>query len=336
MAEKEAKIDDVKVDESKERELKAALSPITTDQAYQYAEILKPVLKDGVNKAKEKSSKAKGDMVGALKWFKSMSKAQQKGLVDMATGASQMTKDAVSALANVGTKEYYAITSLVEEHGLSKAVQIKATDALGKAQELYTSTVTTASTMASGASSQALAMATLKREEVLASETVAAMVAWSEATKKAVEESAAVTKAKETGGEALRVANESYTTALAFAEEKRVEAVQLSTVYLTAAQEQMVALTETEQGKKLQERTQALLDMTKKKTDEMKEQPLVKSATEQLDANYKLAADSLKAAQDWAAAALGYQKEGKPADKEMVARQTELVNVLESGAKAAE
>jgi len=336
MAENEAKIDDVKVDESKEKELKAALSPLTKDQAYQYAEILKPVLKDGVGKVKEKSSKAKGDMVGALKWFKSMSKTQQKGLVDMATGASQMTKDAVSALANVGTREYYAITSLVEAHGLSKAVQIKATDALGKAQELYTSTVTTASTMASGASSQALAMATLKREEVLASETVAAMVAWSEATKKAVEESAAVAKAKETGGEALRVANESYNTALAFAEEKRVEAVQLSTVYLTAAQEQMVALTETEQGKKLQERTQALMDMTKKKTDEMKEQPLVRSATEQLDANYKLAAASLKAAQDWAAAALGYQKEGKPADKEMVARQAELVTVLESGAKATE
>jgi len=336
MAENEAKIDDVKGDESKERDAKAALNPLTTDQAYQYAEILKPVLKDGVNKVKETGSKAKGEMVCALKWFKSMSATQQKGLVDMATGASQMTKDAVSALASVGTKEYYAITSLVEAHGLSKAVQIKATDALGKAQELYTSTASAASTMASAASSQALAMASLKREEVLASETVAAMVAWSEATKKAVEESAAVTKAKETGGDALRLANESYNTAFAYAEEKRVEAVQLSTVYLTAAQEQMVALTETEQGKKLQERTQALMDMTKKKTDEMKEQPLVRSATEQLDANYKLAAASLKAAQDWAAAALGYQKEGKPADKEMVARQAELVTVLESGAKATE
>lgn len=332
MAENEAKIDEVKGDESKERELKAALNPLTTDQAYQYAEILKPVLKDGVNKVKETGTKAKGDMIGALKWFKSMSATQQKGLVDMATGASQMTKDAVSALANVGTQEYNAITSLVEAHGLSKAVQIKATDALGKAQELYASSASAAS----AASSQALALASLKREEVLASETVAAMVAWSEATKKAVEESAAVTKAKETGGDALRLANESYNTAFAFAEEKRVEAVQLSTVYLTAAQEQMVALTETEQGKALQERTQALLDMTKKKTDEMKEQPLVKTAAEQLDANYKLAADSLKAAQDWAAAVLGYQKEGKPADEEMVARQAELVKVLESGAEAAE
>jgi len=336
MAENEAKIDDVKGDESKERDLKGALSPLTTDQAYQYAEILKPVLQDGVNKVKDKGNKAKGDMMGALKWFKSMSAAQQKGLVDMATGATQMTKDAVSALASVGTQEYLSLTSLVEAHGLTKAVQIKATDALGKAQELYTSTVSTASTMASDASSQAIAMANLKREEVLASETVTAMVAWSEATKKAVEESAAVTKAKETGGEALRVANESYNSALAFAEEKRVEAVQLSTVYLTAAQEQMVALTETEQGKKLQERTQALLDITKKRTDEMKEQPLVKSAAEQLDANYKLASDSLKAAQDWAAAVLGYQKEGKPADEEMVAKQAELVTVLESGAKAAE
>jgi len=336
MAENEAKIDDIKVDESKERELKSALSPLTTDQAYQYAEILKPVLQDGVNKVKEKGTKAKGDMVGALRWFKSMSEKQQKGLVDMATGATQMTKDAVSALASVGTQEYYAITSLVEAHGLTKAVQIRATDALGKAQELYATTVSTASTVALEASSQALAMANLKREEVLASETVTAMVAWSEATKKAVEESAAVTKAKETGGEALRLATESYNTALAFAEEKRVEAVQLSTVYLTAAQEQMVALSETEQGKKLQERTQALLDMTKKRTDEMKEQPLVKNAAEQLDANYKLAAESLKAAQDWAAAVLGYQKEGKPADEEMVLRRVELVDILESGAKAAE
>jgi len=336
MAENEAKIDDIKVDESKERELKSALSPLTTDQAYQYAEILKPVLQDGVNKVKEKGTKAKGDMVGALRWFKSMSEKQQKGLVDMATGATQMTKDAVSALASVGTQEYYAITSLVEAHGLTKAVQIRATDALGKAQELYATTVSTASTVALEASSQALAMANLKREEVLASETVTAMVAWSEATKKAVEESAAVTKAKETGGEALRLATESYNTALAFAEEKRVEAVQLSTVYLTAAQEQMVALSETEQGKKLQERTQALLDMTKKRTDEMKEQPLVKNAAEQLDANYKLAAESLKAAQDWAAAVLGYQKEGKPADEEMVLRRVELVDILESGAKAAD
>jgi len=336
MAENEAKIDDIKVDESKERELKSALSPLTNDQAYQYAEILKPVLQDGVNKVKEKGTKAKGDMVGALRWFKSMSEKQQKGLVDMATGATQMTKDAVSALASVGTQEYYAITSLVEAHGLTKGVQIRATDALEKAQELYATTVSTASTMALEASSQALAMANLKREEVLASETVTAMVAWSEATKTAVEESVAVTKAKETGGEALRLATESYNTALAFAEEKRVEAVQLSTVYLTAAQEQMVALSETEQGKKLQERTQALLDMTKKRTDEMKEQPLVKNAAEQLDANYKLASESLKAAQDWAAAVLGYQKEGKPADEEMVLKQVELVNILESGAKAAE
>jgi len=345
MAENEAKIDDVKGDESKERELKDALNPLTTDQAYKYAEILQPVLQDGVNKVKETGSKAKGDMIGALKWFKSMSASQQKGLVDMATGATQMTKDAVSALASVGTKEYHATTALVEAHGLTKAVQMRATDALGKAQELYTSAASAASTMASGASSQALAMANLKREEVLASETVTAIVAWSEATKKAVEESAAVNKEVfvssyrqgwESGAEARRVANESYNTALVFAEEKRLEAVQLSTVYLTAAQEQMVALTETEQGKKLQERTQALLDMTKKRTEEMKEQPLVKSAADQLDANYKLAADSLKAAQDWAAAVLGYQKEGKPADEEMVARQAELVKVLESGVEAAE
>merc|ERR1711920_924971 len=135
-----------------------------------------------MGKVKDKGNKAKGDMMGALKWFKSMSAAQQKGLVDMATGATQMTKDAVSALASVGTQEYRSLTSLVEAHGLTKAVQIKATDALGKAQELYTSTMSAASTMASDASSQAITMANLKREEVLASETVTAMVAWSEAT----------------------------------------------------------------------------------------------------------------------------------------------------------
>merc|ERR1719419_483303 len=190
--------------------------------------------------------------------------------------------------------------------------------------------------MASDASSQAVAMANLKREEVLASESVTALMAWSEAAKQAVEESAAVKKVNETQVEAFKLANESYLAAVAYAEEKRVEAVQLSSVYLAAAQEQMVAISETEQGKMLQERTQKLLDLTKRTTDEVKEQPLVKSATEQLEANYKVASESLKAAQDWVAAVLGYQKEGKPAGDQIVARQIELVNALETGAEGAE
>jgi len=335
MAENEAKIDDVK-DDLKEREMKAALKPLTTDQAFQYAEMLKPALQDGVSKVKETTSKAKGDMIGALKWFNSMSSAKQKSLVDMATGAATMTKDAVAALTETTTKEYHRVNSLVREQGLTKATQITAMDAIGKAQELYTAGMNAASTMASDASIKAVAIANLKREEVLASETVTAVVGWAEATKKAAEENVAVIKARETGGEALRLANESYARAFAFAEEKRVEAVQLSSVYLTAAQEQMVALTETEQGKNLQERTQKLLDLTRQKADEVKEQPLVKNAADQLEANYKIACDSVKAAQDWVAAVLGYQKDGKPDGDELVLRQIELVNNLESGAEAAE
>jgi len=336
MAENEAKIDDVKTDDSKEKDIREAVKPLTTDQAYQYAELLKPTLQDGVAKVKETGKKAKGDMIGALKWFNSMSSAKQKSLVDMATGAATMTKDAVAALTQTTAKEYHKMTTLVSEQGLTKAAQIKAMDALGKAQELYTSGVNAASSMASDASTQAITMASLKREEVLASETVTAATAWAEATKKAVEESVAVTKAKEAGGDALKLANESYEAACKYAEEKRVEAVQLSTLYLTAAQEQMVALTETEQGKKLQEKTQNLLDMTRRKTEEVKEQAIVKNATEQLEANYKLATESVKAAQDWVTAVLGYQKEGKPAGDETVARQIQLVNVLESGAEGVE
>lgn len=336
MAENEAKIDDVKTDDSKERDIKDAFKPLTTDQAYEYAELLKPSLKDGVAKVKETSKKAKGDMIGALKWFNSMSSAKQKSLVAMASGAATFTKDAVAALTDTTTKEYQRVTALVSEQGLSKAAQITAMDALGKAQEIYKSGVAAASSMASDASNQTVAMARLKQEELLASESVTAVTAWAEATKKAVDESAAVTKAKETGGDALKLANESYAAAFTYAEEKRVEAVQLSTVYLVAVQEQMIALTETEQGKKLQERTQNLLDMTRRKTEEVKEQPLVKNAAEQLEANYKFATESVKAAQDWVAAVLGYQKEGKPAGEELVVRQIELVNALESGAEGVE
>jgi len=200
-------------------------------------------------------------------------------------------------------------------------------DTIQKAQELYTSVMNAAST----APSQAITMANLKREEFLASGSVLAVMAWAEATRKAVEESTTVTAAREAGEDALKLANESYVAALRSAEEKRVEAIQLTSVYLTAAQEQMVALSETEQGKKLKERTQKLFELTRQKTAELQEEPFVKIATEQLEANYKLALKSVQAAQDWVAAVLGYQKEEKPAGEQVVATQNELVSALEEG-----
>jgi len=142
-----------------------------------------------------------------------------------------------------------------------------------------------------------------------------------------------VTAAREAGEDALRLANKSYVAALRSAEEKRVEAIQLTSVYLTAAQEQMVALSETDQGKKLKERTHKLLELTRQKSAELQEEPFVKIASEQLEANYKLAWKSVQAAQDWVAAVLGYQKEEKPAGEHVVAKQNELVSVLEKGAE---
>lgn len=188
---------------------------------------------------KEVGAKAKGEMVGALDWFNSMSAPKQKYLIDMATGAIMMTKEAVAVLTQTTAKECGRV--------VSKAVLITAMDTLQKAQDLYAA----AMGAASGASSQATLIANLKREEFLASGSVAAIMAWAEATKKAVEESVTVKVAMEAGGDAIKVANESYLAALITAEEKRIEALQLSSVYLTAAQEHMVALSESEQGKKL-------------------------------------------------------------------------------------
>jgi len=271
-------------------------------------------------------AKAKGDMVGALEWFNSMSAAKQKRLTEMATGAAVITKDALAVFMTTA-KDYERLRALVSWSGLSKAAQVTATDTIQKAQELYASVMNAASS----APSQALTMANLKREEFLASGSVLAMMAWAEATKKAVEESATLIAAREAGEDALRLANKSYVAALISAEEKRVEAIQLSSVYLTAAQVQMVALSETEQGKKLKERTQKLLELTRQKTAELQEEPFVKVAAEQLEANYKLAWKSVQAAQDWVAAILGYQKEEKPAGEQVVATQNELVSVLEKG-----
>jgi len=124
-----------------------------------------------------------------------------------------------------------------------------------------------------------------------------------------VEESATVKAAMEKGGDALMMAKESYIAAIVSAEEKRVEAVQLSSVYLSAAQVYMMALSETEQGKRLKARTQKLLELTRQKSADLQEARLVKIATKQLEANYNLACKSVQAAQDWVTAVMGYQKE---------------------------
>merc|ERR1719513_291304 len=176
--------------------LKDPLKPLSIDQAYKWVELLKPALQDGVIKAKEVGAKARGDMVGALDWFNSMSAPKQKYLIDMATGAVMMTKDAVAVLTETTAKECGKVRSLVSQKGLSKAAQITAMDTLQKAQDLYS----TAMTAASIASSQAVVTANLRREEFLASESVAAAMAWAEATKKAVEESITLKAAMETSG----------------------------------------------------------------------------------------------------------------------------------------
>lgn len=140
----------------------------------------------------------------------------------------------------------------------------------------------------------------------------------------------------EKGGDALKLANESYVAALRSAEEKRVEAVQLCSIYLTAAQEHMVTVLNAEQGKKLYERTQKLLDLARRKTVELQNKPLLMIATEQLEAKYKLAGKSVQAAQEWVAVVLGYQKEEIPAGQQVVAKQIELVSALEMGVEGVE
>jgi len=75
------------------------------------------------------------------------------------------------------------------------------------------------------------------------------------------------------------------------------------------------------------------LELTRQKTVELQKEPLVVIATQQLEANYKLACRSLQAAQQWVAAILGYQKEATPASEQVVASQIELVSALENGAK---
>jgi len=51
-------------------------------------------------------------MVGALEWFNSMSASKQKRLMEMATGAAGMTKDAVAVLITTA-KDYERVRTLV-------------------------------------------------------------------------------------------------------------------------------------------------------------------------------------------------------------------------------
>jgi len=75
------------------------------------------------------------------------------------------------------------------------------------------------------------------------------------------------------------------------------------------------------------------LDLTRLKTAELQTETFVMIASQQLEANYKLACRSVQAAQQWVAAVLGYQKEETPTREKVVARQIELVSALENGAK---
>jgi len=269
---------------------------------------------------------ATGDMASALTWFQSMGAAKQKHLIEIATGTTTMTQDAVAVLTEtVGTE----VGTLVSLEGLSKAAQSIAKETFENTQALYDATMAAAVSIDP---SLAVVMADLKRHEFLASRSVVAAKAWAEATKIAIGESANVKIKKKTGGNELKLANESYDAAVLSAREKLVEAIQLSAIYLTAAQKHMVALRESEQGQRLWKRTKTLLDVGKLKAAELRK-PLVMVSPQWLVSNCKVALKSVRAAQDWVVVVLlyRYQKEEKKAKKQVVAQQMELVRSLEQG-----
>jgi len=242
--------------ESSQPLLKSTLKPLRNDQVYQYVELLKPALQDGVLNM-EDVGEARGDMASALIWFHAMSAAKQKHLIDIATGSAVMTQDAVTVLTETVATE---VRTLVSLKGLSKAAQSTATETLKNAQKLHSDAMAAAVSIIP---ILAVVTADLKRQEFLASGSVAATKAWAEATKIALGESANVKTATKTAGNTPQLAIESYDAALLSAREKLVEAVQLSAIYLTAAQEHMVALTESDLGQRLRERTKKLLDLSR-------------------------------------------------------------------------
>jgi len=262
------------------------------------------------------------NMMDTLTWLNTMSTEKQRNLTDFATGAISMTKDTVEALTKTTTEEYERITISLAEQGLSKTVQETAINTFTKAQELYAAAIIAANSK----TAEVKNMAKLKQEEVLASQALVAARDWADATKKAVEESVVVTSAKEVGGDALKLAEESYNGALQFAEKKREEAEKLTIMYLSYTQKQMSFITESAQGKNLVERTQKLLDHAKGMSREFNS---FKSA-ERLDASYKKASELVKLAQDWVTSVLGFQKEGKLAGEKRLAAHFDLVEALEN------
>lgn len=245
--------------------------PIVDDgQKYKYAELLKPKLASGKDKATAAASKAKGDMQDAMKWFKTLSAPQQDDLVAMATGAKVMTKEAVAALsgkasvaATAASAKASAFQQQIKERGLSKTAQETATAGIAKAQIAFT----TAMGKAKEASAVVSAKAAIKREEVLASETTKAIQAWVDQAKVAVDADAKLEAAKKTGGDALKKAQEASDVALKNTLVAREQAIKMSSVYLQYAQEQMTTLKDSDQGKKLVEKTTQLVAVAKGASD---------------------------------------------------------------------
>jgi len=284
-----------------------------------YIELLTPsIIKNGV----VRGIKAKSDMVDTLNWLNVKSVEQQQSLIDIATGAVSMTKEAVTSLTATTAKEYERISVSLVEQGLSTTVRATASKTFTKAQELYEAATATASSITDDVTTKAK----LKREEVLASEALVAARGWADAVKNAIEENVIVTNSKAIGGDALKLAEVSYNKALQYAERQRVDTINLTLMYLAAAQDQMSALKMNEQGMKLAERTQKLIDIVKSMPGEF--QP--SKSAELLDARYKQAVEIVKYAQDWVSAVLGYQKKGEASDDQRVAAQFDLVEALES------
>jgi len=292
----------------------------TGEWAYnKYIELLTPTI---IKSSIEKGMKVKNDMMDTVTWLNTMSNEKKQELTDLATGAVTMTKEAVAVLTATTSTECQRISTSLAEQGLSKTVQDTAVNTFTKAQELYTLAIGTANSVTEEVTNKAK----LKREEVLASEALVAAHTWAEAAKKAVEENAVVTSTKAIGGDALKLAEESYNGALQYAEKQRVEATNLTLMYLAAAQDQMSFITESEQGKNLVERTKKLIELAKKVPSDH----LPAKSVERLDSSYKQASEMVKSAQDWVSAVLGFEKEGKEADDKRVLAQFQIIEALEN------
>jgi len=323
--------DDVKADRAAQDDVKAevldaepipeeAKVDLSGEWAYnKYIELLTPTI---IKSSIEKGMKVKNDMMETVTWLNTMSNEKQQELTDLATGAVSMTKEAVAVLTASTATECQRISTSLVEQGLSKTVQETAVNTFTKAQELYTLAIATANSVTEEVTNKAK----LKREEVLASEALVAAHAWAEAAKKAVEENAVVTSTKAIGGDALKLAEQSYNGALQYAEKQRVEATNLTLMYLAAAQDQMSFITESEQGKNLVERTQKLIELAKKMPSDLHPSKSV----ERLDSSLKQASGMVKSAQDWVSAVLGFQKEGKLADDKRVKAQFDIIEALEN------